>query len=107
MTEVFKKVCELGIALGWKSIKDRLGCVEHQVDDEWWFAINPHGDVTECSKGVHVPPWHIYIQFNGWPFGLVNEYEGMCGAGRLANESTLVAALDAAIGRVKAETAKE
>ena len=101
MTEVFVKVVELGIALGWKSIKDRPGCTEHQVDDEWWFAINPHGEECKCSKGATVPAGHVYLQFNGWPFGLVNCEEGMCGFGAVANEGVLIEALERATERVK------
>jgi len=101
MTEVFEKVCEFGIAMGWKGIAGEAGCTEHQVDESWWFAVNPHLEACECSMGVKVPAGHVYIQFNGWPFGLVNCYEGMCGAGRLANEDTLIEALERAAERVK------
>jgi hypothetical protein len=101
MTEVFEKVCELGIALGWKNIAGEVGCTEWQVDESWWFAINPHGEACKCSKGAMVPAGHVYLQFNGWPFGLVNWREGMCGAGRVANEDALIAALERATERVK------
>jgi hypothetical protein len=97
ISTVFAKICDLGLALGHTSIKDQPGCWEHQIDEHWWFAINPHDVSTECTGGTEVPPYTVYIKFYDWPFGLVSPLGGMFGHGALANENTLIAALDQAI----------
>jgi hypothetical protein len=96
---LFARVCDLGIALGWENISLDAGCKEHDIDEHWWFAINPHGERTKCSKGAEVPPYSIYFQFNGWPAGVIDAGGGVLAAGKLANEDTLIAAIDAAIER--------
>ena len=100
MTEIFAKTCELGIALGWKAINQNPGCTEHQVDEQWWFAINPHAEPVKCSKGTSVPQVCVYFEFNGWPAGFINAGGGALAAGAIANEDTLIAALEAATKNV-------
>jgi hypothetical protein len=99
---VFATICDLCIELGYQSIKDLPGCLEHQVDKQWWFAINPHDKSIASSHSVTVFPFSIYIEFNSWPFGIVNCRGGMCGHGVIANENTLIEALKAAIVIAKA-----
>jgi len=96
---LFGLTVDLGIALGWENLSSHSGCAEHQIDDQWWFAINPHGEPTECGKGAKVPPYSIYYQFNGWPAGVVTGQGGVIAAGKLANEETLIAAIYAAIAK--------
>jgi hypothetical protein len=97
LSEVFVRVCDLGIALGWNSIKDLPGCTEHQIDGAWWFAINPHNEVVKCSHGPEVRPYTIYFEFNGWPAGAIRATGGWVAAGTLANENTLLEAIEKAI----------
>jgi hypothetical protein len=101
VSTVFAKICDLGLALGHTSIKDQPGCWEHQIDEHWWFAINPHDVSTECAGGTEVPPYTAYIKFCGWPFGLVCPAGGMFAKGALANENTLIEALNKAISAVE------
>lgn len=101
ISKVFERVCALGIAMGWENINSQPGCVEHQVDPQWWFAINPHGEPTECSSGAKVPAYAIYLQFNGWPAGVVTANGGLMAAGGLANEERLIDALNVAIEKVE------
>lgn len=98
---VFIRICDLGIALGWDNISTLPGCQEYQIDSEWWFAINPHGEVTRSSQGARIPPNSIYFKFNGWPAGIVSSHGGMMAAGGLANEDRLLAAIEAAIKRLE------
>ena len=97
---VFLKVGELCYSLGLRNIKDQPGCAEHKIDEQWWFAINPHDEPAECSTGTTVPPLSVYFQFNGWPFGVVGPGGGMMGAGAAANEEKLLLALDHAIAEL-------
>jgi hypothetical protein len=93
-------VAELGIAVGAAPLNARPGCWEHQVDDRWWIACNPHPELTKCSRGVNVAPFRVYIEFNGWPAGIVGPDDGWIAAGTAANEDALLGAIRAAIAGV-------
>lgn len=96
-SEVFMKIGELGFALGMRNINQLPGCWEHQVDEQWFIALNAHAEPTKCSKGTTVPAFTAYIEFNGWPAGIVNAHGGTIAAGEAANETTLIAAINLAI----------
>jgi hypothetical protein len=68
-------------------------CWEEQIDEHWWIAGNGHNYPVECSKGVEVQSFHVYVEFNGWPAGVINPFDGVLAAGELANEETFIAAL--------------
>ena len=75
------------------------GCWERKIDEHWWIAVNGHRDERLCSKGGKVPPFNCYVEFNGWPAGLFDPFDGIIAAGGLANEETFAAALEAEIAR--------
>jgi hypothetical protein len=95
MPEVLVQIVELAARLGVVGINKIDGCWEHQVDAHWWFAVNGHPEATECSKGTKVPPFAAYIEFNGWPAGIVDPGGGTLCAGAVGNEANLIAALAA------------
>lgn len=81
-------------AQGAVNLKDHPGCWERSVDERWWVAANGHSTPTPCSRGGEpIPPYSFYIEFNGWPAGIVGPGGGVVAAGELANEETLRAAL--------------
>lgn len=96
MTEIFCAIVEHAAALGVRNIGEIAGCWEVELDDAWWFALNGHGEPTKCSKGTEVPPFTVYVEFNGWPAGLVDPHGGVLAAGDAANEDTFIAAIRAA-----------
>jgi hypothetical protein len=98
---VFARVIDLGIALGWNKIDQLPGCQHIRIDERWECWINPHREATECGTGGKVPPFSVYFQFNGWPAGVCDAGGGWLAAGRIANEDALTAALDGAIAREK------
>lgn len=74
-------------------------CWEHKVDDRWWFAVNANRTSTACSRGDHVPPFHILIEFNGWPAAVLRvDGEGEFAAGEAANADAFNVAVLGAIG---------
>ncbi len=97
VSEAFSLIIELATARGFLSIKDLLGCCEFEVDDHWWVAINGKEGDAECSRGAMVPRFHAYVEFNGWPAGLVSFQGGTIAYGEAANEDTFIAALEAAL----------
>ena len=94
--ETFYEVMQLGSRLGVKNINTLPGCWEHQVDDKWFIAVNAHDSPVECSKGPSVAPFHCYVEYNGFPAGLISPHDGIIAAGECANEDTFIAALKAA-----------
>ena len=94
--ESFSKVMDLAQYLGVYSIKDYPGCWEHHIDEHWWIAVNGHPETMEAN-GIKVEPYHVYVEFNGWPAGLFNMRSGSIAAGDLANEQTFIDAIDRAI----------
>jgi hypothetical protein len=92
--EVMVEIVEAALRLGHASIKDLPGCCEFEAG-EWWVAVNGHEQPQRCSRGARVPGFHAYVEFNGWPAGLVSAAGGTLAAGTAANEASLLAALRA------------
>jgi hypothetical protein len=74
-------------------------CWARQVGS-WAFFVNagPRTVITEpggaVGGGVTVQPFHTYIEYNGWPAGVLNPLgEGEFAAGTGANVESFVAAL--------------
>ena len=66
---------------------------EKEIDEQWWIAINPHDEKLKCSHGPVVEPFTMYVEFNGWPAGIVTMNGGMFAAGSAANEDAFIDAL--------------
>jgi hypothetical protein len=97
ISAVFARICDLGIALGHSDLKSRPGCLELQVDEQWWIALNPHAEERECSRDVRVPWFTAYVEFNGWPAGFFGASGGVIAAVSAANEDALIEALEVRI----------
>ena len=103
ISTVFALLCQLWGVLGHPPINQFPGCWELQIDDEWWVAINGHGEARKTAttprggiEGEHdCPPFTALLYYNGWPAGVFDPYGGVCAAGEGANEDTLVAAIRA------------
>ena len=65
-----------------------------KIDDRWTVTI-ANKETVRSAGGVEVPPFCVYIEFNGWPAGIINPFEGSIVAGEAANEDALIAALQA------------
>lgn len=107
VSEAFNAVVDLALALGVRSIKDMPACWEHQVDEHWHIAINGHHTDRQTTRGNTVPPFHCYIEFNGFPAGLITPYNGIIAAGSAANEDSFIAALRSATEQAKGACAHE
>jgi hypothetical protein len=99
-------IVNLAGVLGVENITALPGCWEHQIDDQWWLALNGKKTPTKCSHGAEVPPFHFYVEFNGWPAGIFSiRGDGEFAAGSAANEDMFIAAVDAAVERARKEPA--
>ncbi|MCI0366684.1 MAG: hypothetical protein L0219_22705 [Phycisphaerales bacterium] len=103
MSEVAKLAARAGVGDG----TGLPGCWEYQIDDQWWIAVNCHSEQKTTSHGQTVPPIHCVIEYNGWPAGLINPYEGIIAAGSGANEDSFIAALKAALALPSAPPDRE
>jgi hypothetical protein len=105
ISEAFNAVVDLALSLGVRSIKDLPACWEHQVDEYWFIAINGHNApkfARQTASGeTEVPPFHCYIEFNGFPAGLITPYDGIIAAGSVANEDAFIAALKCATDKAR------
>lgn len=101
---LFALLADLGNKSGAAPITKFEGCWEKQIDDKWWIALNGHREPVKCSHGQEVPPIHCYVEWLGWPAGLVNPFEGTLVAHPNANEDGLIEALRTAGAECKEES---
>lgn len=99
--EVMMAICALGLAVGAAPLNELAGCWEERLDEHWEIAVNGHGAPTMCSFGHDVPPFHVCVQYNGWPAGLISPYGGYMAAGECANEDALIAAVRTRLAQVE------
>ena len=79
--------------------------LERQVDDAWFVAFNGYAEDTPTTGGkdamgqeVPVFPFSVYVEYHGWPAGMLTPSGGEFAAGAGANPGTFVAALAANLG---------
>lgn len=101
MSLAVAKLAELVLAAGGAPLNKHEGCWEHQLDEHWWIAWNGHREDRSCSRAASVPPFHCFVEYNGWPAGLIQPYGGIIAAGAAANENTFIAAIEAALSKLK------
>lgn len=104
IAEPWALVCALGQALGLKNLREQFPgqCWTHQLDEAWWFALNPHGTPCEAKPpdwniATVVNPFDVLVTYNGWPAGMFGPSGGLIAAGEGANVFTFAAALRMAI----------
>lgn len=106
IAEVFALVCELAVALGCRALNERPGCWHHELADPkggtWAFTLNPH-ETSEAigDTATQLPPFHLFVEWNGFPAGIVSPGGGVIAAGACANEAACIAALRAELDRVR------
>lgn len=93
--EAFCAIVDAAQRLGVGNISLLPGCWEWDIDGVWWLAINGHREPMACSHGNAVPPFHAYVEFNGWPAGIFSPSGGEFVAGSAGNEDSFIAALKA------------
>jgi hypothetical protein len=94
--EAFSAVVDYALSRGVRNLAQRPGLWEAQIDEQWWIALNPHQQELTSSHGNKIQFGQCYVEFNGWPAGIITPYDGILAAGALANENTFIAALRSA-----------
>lgn len=97
----FSLIADLALAMNAHPLNKHPGCWTHAVDAHWWIAVNGHSEpkpvVSSAGCTPTVEPFECYVEFNGWPAGVLNPFDGILVAGKCANEDAFCAALTAAI----------
>jgi hypothetical protein len=93
ISEAFYEMMCLAERLGVKDMHRMGRCWEFKVDDDWWFAVNGKPLAIKCSKGQEINPYHMYVEWKGFPAGLCNVRSGTFAAGELVNEKAFCEAL--------------
>ena len=86
LTTAFYMVARLCHELGEHPIKDKVWT--HKIDDKWLVKIN--GCHVEKES---IPPYHMMVEFNGFPAGCVSPWEGVFADGVAANEDIFIDAV--------------
>jgi hypothetical protein len=94
---LFLLIADLAIKDDMAPLNKHEACWERQVGEHWWIAVNGHKENKKCSHGTKVPPFNCYVEFNGWPAGLFDPFDGIIAAGSVGNEEAFAAALEAEI----------
>lgn len=111
VAELFEKIMDLHEALELPSVAKMPGRIwTCQLDEHWFLALN--GDIESQTLGpvlgvTHpmlcpVHPFSCGVWFNGFYAGEFDYRDGVLAAGSLANEDTLIQAIEAAIEMAKA-----
>jgi hypothetical protein len=89
------KFWDLAVALRKKDGVPPPGKLEglwiRKLDEQWLMKCNGHAEKIDG-----VPPFSFYIEFNGWPAGIIDAQGSTFAAGQLANFLTFVSVLEAA-----------
>lgn len=85
--DMFDLVTRIADQEGALPIRDKVWTCK--VDEQWTFKINGHKEEME-----KIPAFHMFVEYNGWPAGLVSSYGGIIAAGNAANEQTFIDALN-------------
>ncbi len=96
MPEAYAVVLELAVKRGAENISALPCCWETAVD-KWFVALNGRSEPTKSSHGSDVPPYSVYIAYNGWPAGIIDPHGGIIAGGEAANEETFIKAIREAL----------
>jgi hypothetical protein len=99
--QVFMLICEFAELSGAAPLNYHADCWEAEIDDKWKIAVNAHNDPRPTTYGYPVPPISAFLQYNGWPAGIVTPTGGYMAAGDAANEDALITALNQRIAAIK------
>ena len=98
-SEFWDEFCALAGEMGAAPLNKRRECWTVALDSRWWLAVNGQNYRVHALSptGIRhpVPPFSVYVEFNGWPAGLIDPHGASIAAGSLANIGTLVEAVKA------------
>jgi hypothetical protein len=96
LTEIMMRIADMAILMNAHPLNQYADCWECEIDHRWTIAANGHREPKKW-RDITVQPFHVYVEYNGFPAGIISAYEGIIAAGTEANEETFLAAIDAKI----------
>ena len=94
--EAWLGICALAIKDGVKIPEIPDGIYRRDIA-EWKITFNGTNE-DKVDAGIDLPKFEAYVQYNGWPAGLIGPAGGILAAGAAANEDTFIAAIEAELG---------
>ena len=91
--EAFMLLADTLIATGDAPINGKM---VHLDLGEWKVWVNGCKEEKKTPTGVDVPCGNAWIEYNGWPAGMISPFGGVIAAGSCANEQTFCEALERA-----------
>ena len=106
LQDVWLALTALAKASGTPCIKDQVW--HYKISDKWEIWINGNkvkaaGIRSDGRPTSMLNPYEAYIEFNGWPAGIMTPFESMIAHGTIANIFTLRDAIRAAIKKANQE----
>lgn len=93
-------VCALAKKDGIKDLRNHGDGVYRTTFGLWTALLNGSDKPVAPEGGKQtLPPFDIYVTFNGWPAGVIGPDGGILAAGDAANEDTFIAAIEAELGK--------
>lgn len=89
----FDLIVDLAFALRALPLSKYPGCWEERIDEHWEISANGHKEPQKSCHCITVPPFKVYVQYDGWPFGLISPAGGTMAVGRITNEDAFIEAL--------------
>lgn len=88
------------------ALKDKVGVIaelpggvyRRKIGDLWSIIFNGTAETRKPEGGPELPPFSVYVEFNGWPAGIIDPAGGILAASEAANEDTFIAAIEAELG---------
>jgi len=105
LSEAFLLIGELAEKLGVTPLINHPGLWTHSIPGikggTWRWALNAHQEaLVDEESGVAVEFAHCFLQWSGWPAGMLTPYGGWICSGEAANEGTFIAALKQELERL-------
>ena len=97
---IFDLAAQIADKEGGVPLNKHNGCWVKKLDEHWTIAINGHGEPKKYNN-CDIPPYTMYVEFNGFPAGIVDPFGGVMATGELANEDALIAILKSVLGEAE------
>lgn len=76
------------------------GVWHRKIDEHWEIYFNGHDKPRRAREADSepLPPYGVYVVFNGFPAGILLPSGGVIAAGSAANEDSFIAAIEKELG---------
>lgn len=92
-------VCMLAMKDGVVPASSAPGGIYEREFGPWRVMLNGTGEEKpKTDKHPYIEPFGIYVEFNGWPAGIIGPGGGIIAAGDAANEDAFIAAIEVELG---------